>query len=83
MSTLMKQGSHSAEVNLALSINGSRFPLTHTAREFVILAQPAALPEGDAEIVVTIDGCARRRPVTITDRALVRQVVPISTSLRS
>lgn len=46
-------------------------------RRRVILTQDAALPDGPAEIIVTIDGEEMRRPVEIADRHLTRRIVPI------
>jgi hypothetical protein len=65
-------------VDLNLRVNGCVFPLTHTARDRVILQQETPLPEGPAEVVVTIDGVETRRAVEIADRHLCRRIVPIT-----
>ncbi len=68
---------YSADVDLNLRVNGCVFPLTHTAKDRVILQHESPLPEGPAVVVVTIDGVETHRPVDIIDRHLTRRIVPI------
>jgi hypothetical protein len=68
---------YSANVSLRLRVNGCLFPLTHAGRDFVIFKDPTVLPEGDAELIVNVDGHETRRLVTIHDRDTPRREVPI------
>lgn len=68
---------YSASVSLRLRVNGCVFPLTHAGPDRVILQEPAPLPDGDAELIVTVDGQETRRRVNIEGRTLARRVVPI------
>lgn len=68
---------YSASVELRLRVNGCVFPLAQVAGDRVIFDEPTALPEGDAEVLVTVDGKEQRTAVRIEDRGVARRVVPI------
>lgn len=68
---------YSAEVDLQLRVNGCLFAATHVGGDRVILAEAAKLPDGPAEVIVTVDGVEDRFPVLIENRDRVRQVVPV------
>lgn len=77
MSSKPRSSGYSAAVDLNLRVNGCIFPLSHTAHDRVVLMHEMALPDGTAEIIITIDGEEMRRSVEIADRHLVRRIVPI------
>jgi hypothetical protein len=54
------------------------FALAQVGRDEVVFDEPTILPEGDAEIIVTIDGEEMRRSVEIDDRTIARRVIPVS-----
>jgi hypothetical protein len=56
---------------------GCMFAAAQAGHDQIVLRPPIALPDGPAEVIAEIDGHAYRWPVEITDRHLVREVVPI------
>jgi hypothetical protein len=68
---------YSAEVDLQLRVNGCVFALAQMGSNRVVLREETVLPEGPAEVIATIDGEVERWEVEISDRHLVRRVVPI------
>ena len=51
---------HSADVRMQLNVGGRSLKLAQLGPGFAILALPADVPPGDAEIVLSIDGNERR-----------------------
>ena len=68
---------YSAAVQLRLRVNGCVFSASHVSRDEVVLREPTALPDGPAEILVTVDGQESRYPVRIDNRSEARRVVPV------
>jgi len=68
---------YSAKVTIRLRVNGCMIPVGQVGEDRLIFDEPIALPEGDAEVIVTVDGRESRYPVLIHDRAIARCVVPI------
>ena len=58
---------HSAQVQIALAVNGTTFPVAQLGPDFVILENPPALSPQNAQITLTIDGQQRRRQVRLLE----------------
>jgi hypothetical protein len=56
---------YSAEVDLALRVQGETIELMQTGHDFVILREPRPLPAGDAAIIVTVDGVCDQYPIVL------------------
>lgn len=69
---------YSASVSLRLRVNGCVYPLAQVGQDRVMFDTPTILPEGDAELIVTIDGQEIRRRVNIGERAIPRCVIPVT-----
>lgn len=82
MSTPNPNGVYSATVQLQLRVNGCLFAASQVSSDEVVLREPTALPDGPAEILVTVDGVEDRFPVRIADRHEVREVVPVALERR-
>ncbi len=77
MSIAEKPG-HSAKVDLQLHVDGLVLSLAQVGPELCVLTNPAALPTGIAEIVVTIDGQVQRRTVELLPHTMSKNCrIPI------
>jgi hypothetical protein len=60
-------GTHSADVRMALYVNGWALPIAQLGPTFLVLERPADHPPTAAEIALVIDGRERRWPVYLRD----------------
>jgi hypothetical protein len=60
---------YSAEVRLALEVNGATFELADAGPGDAVLRTPSALPAGPARVVVTIDGRRTVRRIVVTGQS--------------
>jgi hypothetical protein len=51
-----QDGGYSSEVELHLLVDGRRLEVAQVGKDFLILREPAAVPSGHAELIITIDG---------------------------
>jgi hypothetical protein len=58
---------HSADVRIALAVNGHVFSVAKLGPGFVVLRNPIAHPPADAELTLSIDGYERRWRVELID----------------
>jgi hypothetical protein len=68
MDTRKTTGSgHSADVRIALAVNGHVFSVAELGPGFVVLRNPVPHPPADAELTLSIDGDERRWRVELID----------------
>ncbi|MBO0697817.1 MAG: hypothetical protein J2P46_05455 [Zavarzinella sp.] len=60
-------GGHSADVRIALAVNGHVFSVAKLGPGFVVLRNPVAHPPAEAELTLSIDGYERRWRVELID----------------
>jgi hypothetical protein len=58
---------HSADVRIALAVNGHVFSVAELGPGFVVLRNPIPHPPADAELTLSIDGYERRWRVELID----------------
>ena len=58
-------GGYSAHVELTLIVAGDRIELAQVGHQRIYLRSPMTLPAGPAELIVQVDGNARRKNITI------------------
>lgn len=58
---------HSADVRIALLLDGAMLPASHLGPDFIVLKNPADHPPSRAEILVAIDGEEQRWSVQLVD----------------
>jgi hypothetical protein len=58
---------HSADVRIALAVNGHVFSVAELGPSFVVLRNPIPHPPADAELTLSIDGYERRWRVKLID----------------
>ena len=56
---------YSSSVQLQLHVGGQVYELSHTGPERLILCEPQALPSGEAELIITIDGKPQRHEIIL------------------
>lgn len=67
MSAITAKNGYSADVRMLLCLNGHSFRIRQLGPDFLILADPADHPPGQAEITMSIDGRVRRWQVQLPD----------------
>lgn len=60
-------GGHSADVRIALAVNGHVFSVAKLGPGFVVLRNPTPHPPAEAELTLSIDGYERRWRVELID----------------
>ena len=68
---------YSADVRLWFVLGEARFPLAQIGPHHIVFGESLELDACDGEVVMEVDGWARRWPVTLTDA-----VVPFDPSVR-
>jgi hypothetical protein len=61
------RGGHSADVRIALAVNGYVFSVAKLGPDFVVLRNPIPHPPGEAELSLSIDGQEERWRVELID----------------
>jgi hypothetical protein len=61
------RGGHSADVRIALAVNGHVFNVAELGPDFVVLRNPLPHPPAEAEITLSIDGQVERWQVELLD----------------
>jgi hypothetical protein len=67
MGTRKTTTGHSAEVRIALAVNGHVFSVAELGPNFVVLRNPIPHPPAEAELSLSIDGHEERWPVELID----------------
>ena len=67
---------YSADVEIELFMDGRRFSVGQIGRGVLIFDQPVQLPSATGQLVLTIDGHARRWNVAIRNGHAPAQVIP-------
>jgi hypothetical protein len=65
------RGGHSADVRIALAVNGHVFSVAQLGPDFVVLRNPVPHPPAEAELSLSIDGQEERWRVHLIDGILV------------
>ncbi|HEY5914101.1 MAG TPA: hypothetical protein VJA21_26230 [Verrucomicrobiae bacterium] len=55
MSASQNYGAHSAQVEMHLTVNGTRIPITHMGPDFLFVQSPSDHPPGEATIYLRVD----------------------------
>jgi hypothetical protein len=70
---------HSAQIEMELLVNGATLSIGQMGPDFLLLDDPIDVPPGNAVIVFSVDGNARRWEVRLPEGvAAGRQRVPIA-----
>lgn len=69
-----QNGSHSASVEMTLTIAGERFEIAQATPTHLYLRTPAEIPSGSAELSISIDGSVTRQSVQLLNRVLLSSV---------
>jgi hypothetical protein len=64
------RGGHSADVRIALAVNGHVFSVAKLGPDFVVLRNPIPHPPAEAELSLSIDGHEERWRVELIDGIL-------------
>ena len=82
MSTVdQKRPSHSADVQMHLSVNGHTLSIGHLGPDYVVLDAPIDYPPSDAEISLSVDGkesCWRVRLIDGLSASEARSRISVS-----
>jgi hypothetical protein len=62
-----KRASHSADVQMHLSVNGHTLTIGHLGPDYVVVDAPIDYPPSDAEISLSVDGKESRWTVRLID----------------
>lgn len=61
---------YSAMVKIELFVDGQRFPVAQCGRDFLIFDNPVTLPGTEGELILTIDGHARRWKISLPESSI-------------